>query len=402
MYYASLGFLATAILVIINFDILKKPHFGQTVRAHEHYRAFLFSVLNYYITDIFWGLLYSPSLIFFCYINTVLYFAAMALSIFFWTRYVIKYIRAQNIFFTILKHAGFVFLIFSFIAIALNFFIPVLFWFDSGGIYHQGKGKAVTLMSQIILFSATALYMMIATTRTKGAQKRRYRAIWFSSLTMTLFIILQRNYVFMPYYTVGFIIATCIMHTFVLADEKETRGEELEKLLQIEAIQEAELNSARNMAFTDPLTGVKNKNAYIEDVSGIEKRIEDGVLRNFGLVVFDVNGLKLVNDTKGHEEGDNFIKNAGQLICKGFEHSPIYRIGGDEFVAFLMGEDFNNHKLLIDNFNLRVEKNKAEGKVTIACGYDEFDAEHDDSFLRVFERADRKMYERKKELKGRV
>ena len=52
MYYASLGFLATAILVIINFDILKKPHFGQTVRAHEPYRAFLFSVLNYYVTDI--------------------------------------------------------------------------------------------------------------------------------------------------------------------------------------------------------------------------------------------------------------------------------------------------------------------------------------------------------------
>ncbi len=400
MQYASIGILATVILLIINFDVFSKKSSNEAVRAYAHYRTFLFSVINYYVTDILWGLLYKPSLLFFCYLDTILYFVAMALSIFFWIRYVIRYIKVNNRFFKILKYVGIVFLAFSFLTIAVNFFIPVLFWFDSNGVYHQGRGKAITLSTQIFLFFATALYMIIATTRTTGAQKRRYRAIWLSSLTMTVFIILQRQFVFMPFYTVGFIITTCIMHTFVLADEKEARSEELEKLLQIEAIQEAEINTTRNMAFTDPLTGVKNKNAYIEDVCGIEQRIEDGVLRNFGLVVFDVNGLKLVNDTKGHDEGDNFIVNAAKLICSEFQHSPIYRIGGDEFVAFLTGEDYKNHKLLIDNFNLRIEHNQSEGKVTIACGYAEFDAEHDTSFLRVFERADRTMYERKRALKG--
>ena len=220
MYYASLGILATVILLIINFDVFKKPHFGETVRAHGPYKTFLFSVINYYITDIFWGLLYKPSLLFFCYIDTVLYFSAMALSIFFWIRYVIKYIKSHNSFFTILKYVGIVFLIFSFATIILNFFIPILFWFDSNGIYHQGKGKPFTLTSQILLFFATALYMVLATIRSTGTQKRRYRAIWLSSLTMTIFIFLQRNYVFLPFYTVGFIIATCT-HSFLQTKRKQ-------------------------------------------------------------------------------------------------------------------------------------------------------------------------------------
>ena len=74
------------------------------------------------------------------------------------------------------------------------------------------------------------------------------------------------------------------------------------------------------------LTGVKNKNSWQEDVSGIEKRLEDGVLKDFGLIIFDVNGLKLVNDSKGHEEGDRLLKSGCKIICQIFKHSPIYRI----------------------------------------------------------------------------
>ena len=186
---------------------------------------------------------------------------------------------------------------------------------------------------------------------------------------------------------------------FVNEDEKEKRREELEKLLQVEEIQEAELGIAQKMAFTDPLTGVKSKNAYLEDIRGIELRIEDKNLSNFALVVFDVNGLKTINDTKGHDEGDKFIQSASALICQTFGHSPVYRIGGDEFVAMLFGEDFNNRTALVESFNKIIDANKESGDVVIACGLDDFRPGEDDSFLRVFERADRKMYERKKQLK---
>ena len=400
MYYASIGVLAIIILLIINFDALRKPRYGEYANAHFQYRSFLFSVLAYYITDVLWGLLYREETLFFCYIDTVLYFAAMALSIFFWIRYVIKYIKEQNKFFTLLTYIGYLFLIFSVIIIVMNFFTPVLFWFDTEGVYHPGTARIQTLSVQIILFFIISLYAIAATLRTNGKKKKMYRSIWGSSFTMAVFIILQRIFVFLPFYSIGFIIITCLIHTFVLENQKEARREELEKLLQIEEIQEAELGSARKMAFTDPLTGVKNKNAYIEDVSGIEKRIEDEILKDFAAVVFDVNDLKAVNDTKGHEEGDNFIKSAAKIICHAFKHSPVYRIGGDEFVAFLMGDDFHNRHELVEDFNKTIEMNKANGGVIIACGCEEYHQGQDNSFLRVFERADRKMYERKKQLKG--
>lgn len=402
MYYAGVGILALIILLIINYDALKKPTFGEAIRSHSAYRSFLFCVMSYYITDIIWGLLYTPETVFFCYIDTVFYFSAMTLSIFFWTRYVVSYIGEEKRFFSILKYAGIFFLIFSFAIILLNFFTQILFWFDSKGIYYPGRARYISLSMQIILFFATSIYMAAKAIHAEGLRKRRYTTIWVSGMTMSFCIILQRIFVFLPFYSIGFIIATCLIHTFVLEDEKEARREELEKILQTEEIQEEELGKARKMAFTDPLTSVKSKNAYIEDVCKIEKRIKDGVLKDFGIVVFDINGLKTINDTKGHEEGDRLIKEACNLICHEFKRSPIYRIGGDEFVAFLTGEDFRNHELLLENFNLRIEKNNVEGKLTIACGYEDLNGSSEKSFLKIFENADRKMYERKKELKGRV
>lgn len=60
----------------------------------------------------------------------------------------------------------------------------------------------------------------------------------------------------------------------------------------------------------------------------------------FALLVADVNGLKEANDALGHESGDQLIKNTSRCICKIFEHSPVFRIGGDEFVVILTGEDY--------------------------------------------------------------
>ncbi len=113
-----------------------------------------------------------------------------------------------------------------------------------------------------------------------------------------------------------------------------------------------------------------------------------------------MNGLKIINDTRGHEAGDEYIKSASKLICKTFMHSPVYRIGGDEFVAFLEGEDFSAHEVLIKAFNKQIEKNQESGDVVISCGFACFNPKNDSSILRTFERADQKMYNRKRILKS--
>lgn len=400
MYYSSIGILASLILLITNYDVLIKYSHKNIMPAHHSYRKFLFSVFAYYVTDLLWEPLSAYKILNVLFVETAVYFVVMAISVFLWTQYVIIYLNEKNRFTKILKYTGILFLILQIVILIINFFIKIAYWFGEDGTYYTGPARDFNLFTQFILFLATTIRMMFITTKTHGKAKIRHHAIGTFGLTMAIFIVLQAIYPLMPFYAIGYMLGTCVLHTFVLEDEKETRQEELEKLLQLEQIQEAELGTARQMAYTDPLTGVKNKTAYMEDICGIEQRIKDKILTDFSLIVFDVNNLKIINDTKGHEEGDNYIISASKMICHEFRNSPVYRIGGDEFVAFLMGEDFKNRQILLENFNKKIEKNLEEGKVVIAFGLEEFKAGEDKTYQKIFERADMKMYKRKKELKN--
>ena len=189
-----------------------------------------------------------------------------------------------------------------------------------------------------------------------------------------------------------------LLHTFVLEDEKEEHRRLLEELSQKGNLQEKELGAARHMAYTDSLTGIKNKAAYIEDISIIEQKINEGKLDKVGVVVFDLNSLKKINDTKGHDAGDEYIKAACHIICERFKHSPVYRIGGDEFVAILEGEDYENRRQLLEEFSKMVDEEKKHDGIVIAIGSSTLHRNKDKSYMRVFERADKQMYKCKKQL----
>ncbi|WP_294428325.1 GGDEF domain-containing protein [uncultured Treponema sp.] len=83
---------------------------------------------------------------------------------------------------------------------------------------------------------------------------------------------------------------------------------------------------------TDILTGVRNRNAMNTRVDLFVTK-EQLVVPPFGVVFADLNGLKQINDNKGHEAGDNLIKSAAQIIKQVFKNYEIYRAGGDEFVV---------------------------------------------------------------------
>ena len=103
---------------------------------------------------------------------------------------------------------------------------------------------------------------------------------------------------------------------------------------------------------------------------------------------------------QGHEAGDRHIRTASSLICDVFKHSPIYRIGGDEFACILQGKDYFNREVLMRAFNSLVEDNHRNGKVVVSAGFAEYDPDHDRSYSDVFQRADEEMYQRKRFLKG--
>lgn len=398
MYYSSIGILALIIHFIINFNILFKRADDGTIPAVRPYRYFLLSVAVYYTADISWGFLYDLHINILSSAATNYYFIAMGLSSFFWIRYIARYLnknyRTRKFFYGISS-------LFIFIQLTIlfaNLFKPIAFWFEDDGSYHTSHARSVTEFLHMSLFAITAVNMFIITLRSNSEERRRSLMVCLFSVTMSIFVILQTLYPLMPFYAIGLHIGTNLLHTFVLEDEKESRRKLMENLIQIEQLQQEELGSVRHLAYTDSLTGLKNKHAYIEDIGKLEKRIEEGTLADFAFAIFDINNLKEINDTLGHIAGDQYIKDAGRFICESFHHSPVYRIGGDEFAALLLGEDCKNRHSIIKNFNRQMENNRSNEPV-ISCGVAVYHPENDKTLFNIFERADRKMYERKKQLK---
>ena len=163
---------------------------------------------------------------------------------------------------------------------------------------------------------------------------------------------------------------------------------------------EREYKEALTLASRDALTGVKNKRAYFDTEHELNAQIEKREDISFAIVVCDVNDLKKINDSRGHIAGDEYIKSACMLICHIFKHSPVFRIGGDEFTAILRGDDYDHHEDLFEQLRTAVIDNRTKGEVVIASGIAVYDPDIDQETSDVFMRADRMMYKNKQSLKA--
>ncbi|MCR4656121.1 MAG: transporter substrate-binding domain-containing protein [Lachnospiraceae bacterium] len=106
-------------------------------------------------------------------------------------------------------------------------------------------------------------------------------------------------------------------------------------------------------AFVDSLTSVRNKGAYYDYIKNLQKCLDREEISEFAVGIFDCNDLKKINDEYGHDKGDIYLKAASRLICTVYEHSPVFRIGGDEFAVFLLNTDFENREELLKVFENR-------------------------------------------------
>ena len=384
MYYASIGMLSLAVLIIINFEILFFNQREKNRMTKSRYRHFLYGVIIYLISDVLWGILYGQRIIVLAYADTVLYFLSMVVSVLLWTRFVVMYLKNKKVFGKFLICAGWTITTYEIIVLIINFFTPIVFGFSEDKEYLPGKSRYVTLFIQMFLFIMTSAYSFFVMYKTAGDEKKHHRTIGVSGIAMTIFIALQTLFPLLPFYAVGCLLATCMIHSFVYGDET------------------AKYSNTRKLAYVDGLTGVKNKSAYLEKLQNLELQLEEGSNREFAVAVFDLNDLKTVNDTLGHDAGDKYIIDACKFICQCYKHSPVFRIGGDEFVAILTGTDYECRDEIMHYFNATIEKNQREGRVVVASGLGTYDPNKDESYNDVFRRADRNMYERKKELKTRV
>ena len=153
--------------------------------------------------------------------------------------------------------------------------------------------------------------------------------------------------------------------------------------------------------FVDALTSVRNKGAFNDYIQGMQEKLDSGELSDFAIGVFDCNNLKKINDHHGHDKGDIYIKTASRLICEVFDHSPVFRIGGDEFAVILQGDDYDNRENLVSDFEKR-QKDICESaertweEVRVALGVAVYDPNTDRSVNDTVRRADKIMYENKR------
>ncbi|MCR5665643.1 MAG: GGDEF domain-containing protein [Eubacterium sp.] len=169
-----------------------------------------------------------------------------------------------------------------------------------------------------------------------------------------------------------------------------------------------ETETIQKMAYTDALTGMMNRTAFLRDEEHYEKEVQSGRLKEMMVVVIDLNNLKKINDTLGHHWGDEAIRKAAEII----EHAvkdkgTAYRIGGDEFAAFLsypgkaiekVWEECEKQLCYLEQvYNANPDK---KFELAMAYGTVIYDEQSCVSVEKMEQIADRHMYEMKRDMKA--
>jgi diguanylate cyclase (GGDEF)-like protein len=186
------------------------------------------------------------------------------------------------------------------------------------------------------------------------------------------------------------------MHEYVLSIvEAEAKVSDLK----------TQVNYMDMLAYQDSLTRVKNKAWYDKTKERVDEDIENGHAE-FAIVMIDLNCLKSINDNYGHERGNEYIFGSCHQICVTYQHSPVFRVGGDEFVVLLEKNDYNNREALLGLLMAAFEESANDEskqpweRYSAAIGMAEFDPSQDLGMDDVFKRADKLMYDNKITMKA--
>ncbi|MGN0342751.1 MAG: diguanylate cyclase domain-containing protein [Roseburia sp.] len=155
-----------------------------------------------------------------------------------------------------------------------------------------------------------------------------------------------------------------------------------------------------NLAYMDKLTEIKNNTAYLLELTVMEKMVQEQA-GSFAVFVIDVNGLKSINDTYGHSYGNDLIIAVSRVAVDVFGRDVVYRIGGDEFAVILRDTGSVECIELEAAFERGLVEYSGEVKPSAAIGSAVYEKDTDDSYEKVFERADENMYARKLEMKSK-
>ena len=259
MYYSAIGLLAILILFIVNWDVLRSTKIYDKP-AWNVYKRFLFAVLAYYITDVLWGILEDQKLSTALFIDTTVYFVAMAIGLSFWAEYTVAYLDEKSSFGKSLIVIGRIITGLIIVLAVVNIFTPILFTVDDDCVYNALWSRYVVLALQILFLIVISLHAFSSMFR-RGAEakKVKYRILGSFGLIMAACLFVQLWFPYLPLYTIAYMLGICLLHAFVVNDEKEDYKKELkeaEKITELRDRFRSLLDNMPGMTFTkDAKTG---------------------------------------------------------------------------------------------------------------------------------------------------
>lgn len=220
VFYSIIGLLALVIHVVLNTNQFKISD-SDLPTVDNHYRLFLISVFFYYAVDSLWGIISLSSNVPLLYIDTFFCYIAMMFSLVCWFRYVLSYLKLEDIYVKIIMSVCITYLLFGSTLLLINNFKPLLFWYDAAGNYEVSTLRYVLLIIQIFLLVAISVVAFVKSIKSRGLVKRRNTAIVLFGFAMGMAIIGQLFYPVMPIYTIGLLIGTTVINVYVLESEKD-------------------------------------------------------------------------------------------------------------------------------------------------------------------------------------
>ena len=160
------------------------------------------------------------------------------------------------------------------------------------------------------------------------------------------------------------------------------------------------------VAYIDALTGIGNRTAWVLMKNEMDEAIKEGAVTDAVVCTFDVNFLKRVNDTYGHNAGDEHLKRAAETINRSFgTEGACYRTGGDEFTSLLVGINLAERLTICRDLlaqSIEEQNEMGEGKeiLSMAMGFAYVSESIKHTIDSANTLADKRMYENKRSMKA--
>ncbi len=217
--YSIISVIALVIHLVINPGLLKIENIKD--KKSRMYFFLMISIFFYYITDACWGLFAGLNNIPLLFLDTTVYFVAMAAVVMFWANYLITYLELDSVYSKGFRIFGLTFFCLEIAALAVNFFYPCFFWFDEIGAYQGGVLRNTALWVQEGMFFFTVLLTLTKSVKQQGIMRKRTLAVLFFSIGMFVTSFLQIQNALLPYYAMGCLIGCTVLHVYIVEDERE-------------------------------------------------------------------------------------------------------------------------------------------------------------------------------------